>query len=69
MKICVYSEKLREKNNIGWFREGFNIQYLKNSITKECFKNRSYFTLSFQYTFRHSSDSVYFSYAVPYTYT
>lgn len=47
MKICIYSEKIYEKHNIGWSREGFNIQYNKNNYLQGLVNNKTYYTLSF----------------------
>lgn len=65
-------EKMAE--NEGWFQDGSNITYEVSSYNKEInelnpVKNRTYYTLSFDYRFGHMKDTVYCSYTVPYTYT
>ena len=68
MSICIYSEKRQANTGEGWYRGGENITYSKNNINREG-KNKSYYTLSFEYTFEYSYDLVFFSYSIPYTYT
>ncbi|KAL4469431.1 hypothetical protein ABPG74_004684 [Tetrahymena malaccensis] len=69
MLPCVYSVKRKEAKNAGWKREGYAIKYYKSFIQKEGFYNRSYYTLSFTYTFQYNEDVVYFAYSYPYTYS
>lgn len=59
MKPLVYSERKVEEEGVGWFRDGYNIGYYKNSIKKE--KGSSY-TLTFKYKFEHDNDTVFFAY-------
>lgn len=63
-----------EESNVGWKREGENISYQINTYWKEMKRNLKqtlnfYYTLSFEYTFEHDFDEVYFSHSVPYTFT
>jgi hypothetical protein len=59
MKPLIYSEKKVQEEGIGWFRDGYNIGYYKNSIKKE---KGYYYTLTFKYKFEHDNDVVYFAY-------
>lgn len=70
MKISVYSDKKSEKKNIGWHKDGEDCRYFINGIRKDVtYYSKSYYTLTFTYTFEHEDDLVYFAYSVPYTYT
>lgn len=69
MKILVYSQIKSEKENIGWFRDGTNITYTSNGIMKDANSSKSFYTLSFNYAFPYSGDTVFFAYSYPYTYT
>jgi hypothetical protein len=69
MKVLIYSSKLAEEENKGWFRGGKDICYYGNGIQKEHQRYRNYYTLTFTYKFDHDDDTVYFSYCYPYTYT
>lgn len=35
MKPLIYSEKQVEEDEVGWFRDGYNISYYNNGIRKE----------------------------------
>jgi len=61
-----------------WHRGGNNISYDISTLSCENTKNKHlaksrgrkvHYTLSFEYTFEYSEDTVSFAYAVPYTYT
>ena len=85
MKPVVLSTKENAQNKFGWQRDGFNISYFKNNISKviyiylylyeNIFKEgcglgtASYYTLSFTYKFIHDQDTVYFAQCYPYTYS
>lgn len=69
MQIIVYSAQKYEKERIGWYRDGKNIQYGANNIKKGEGKSQCYYTLSFEYEFSYSGDSVFFAYSYPYTYS
>lgn len=66
MQPNVYSKKRHAK---GWHRAGSNIKYQLSKINTISESRKKYYSLSFDYTFDLSDDEVYFSYAVPYTYT
>lgn len=68
MKVLVLSEAEMRKSGEGWHRACEDITYLPNNIRREG-SSRSHYTLSFTYRFQHTNDSVYFSYAHPYTYS
>lgn len=55
-----------EEEDVGWFRDGYNIGYYKNGIKKE---KGSCYTLTFTYKFEHDNDTVFFAYCYPYTYS
>lgn len=70
MKALIYSEKKAEKEDIGWFRGGYDICYYANGIQRDNLKfYKSYYTLTFSFEFDYDCDSVYFAYCYPYTYT
>lgn len=68
MKVLVFSERDNEQENRGWFRDGDNIRYYSNGICKNG-SSKTYYTLTFRYTFKHANDTVYFAYCYPYTYS
>jgi hypothetical protein len=43
---AVFSTKRKEKKNVGWMREGTEVNYFKSNIQKEKLKE-FYYTLSF----------------------
>jgi hypothetical protein len=52
MKVLIYSEKLSEDKDIGWYRGGTKISYYCNGIKKESQKrSKSHYTLTFTYDF------------------
>lgn len=53
MKVAVYSEKRAEEQEVGWTRECDNILYYPNGIRKNNDFSKSYYTLTFTYTFKH----------------
>jgi len=78
----VFSTKDNESRGDGWKRAGFDVSYARNNIQKvpidefillklpqEGGCNKSYYTLSFSYTFKEDNDIVYFAHCFPYTYT
>lgn len=71
MQPTVYSETMAASpTKIGWIRAGKNIRYFKNKRRVESSRiERTYYTLTFQYTFEHDADTVYFAHCYPYTYT
>lgn len=71
MKPLVFSELGFEKNNLGWEADTNVKDYCKNTILKNPVKDmdtkNTYYTLSFSYKFKYSSDRVYFAYSFPYS--
>jgi hypothetical protein len=61
MKPAVLSKYSRDHHKKGWSREGSNISYKKNDIQREGSDKGNYYTLSFQYTFEYTNDTVYFA--------
>ena len=68
MKILVYSEEENLRSNTGWFRDGYNISYHANNIRRPN-SNKTFYTMTFTYSFDHINDTVYFAYSYPYTYS
>ena len=64
MKVLINSSK----SEAGWFRGGESVSYYANGIKKGK-KGKSYYTMTYTYTFTHSGDTVYFAYSHPYTFT
>jgi Zinc carboxypeptidase. len=62
MKVMINS------NNSNWFRGGEDILYFPNGVKKNK-KGKSYYTMSFAYSFINDNDTVYFAYSCPYTFT
>ena len=70
MKLSVYSDKKSDKKNMGWHKDCEDIRYYINGIRKDVtYYSKSYYTLTFTYTFEYDDDIVYFAYSIPYTYT
>jgi len=70
MKPLIYSENKAKEENVGWFRDGYDIGYYANGIKRENLKfYKSYYTFTFSYDFESDNDTVYFAYSYPYTYT
>jgi hypothetical protein len=67
MKPLIYSEKKVEEEDVGWFRDWYEISYFNNGIRKE--NGGKNYTLTFKYKFEHSDDTVFFAYWYPYTYS
>jgi hypothetical protein len=68
MKVLVFSEHANRESDKGWYRDGEEIRYFSNGIRKGgSFK--TYYTLSFKFTFPYDNDTVYFAYGYPYTYS
>lgn len=66
MKILLHSSQTHSKTNITWFRGCENITYSANSLKRG---SKSFYTLSFTYTFPYENDEHYFAYSFPYTYS
>ena len=71
MKVNVWSYKRNIPKYVGWRRGGHNARYGPSKISRSSYdqKFRKYYSLSFEYTFEHDEDSVYFAYGIPYTYS
>ena len=68
----VWSFKKNRPHYVGWFRAGTNVKYSPSRISRpgpSGEKKRRYYCLSFDYTFEHTDDHVWFAFAIPYTYT
>lgn len=63
MKVLVCSES----NKYTWRRSCDNINYMKNNI--KISQEKTYYSLSFSYTFEKENDITYFAHSPPYTFT
>ena len=52
---------------IGWYRAGENICYYQNSMKRK--GGGSYYTLSFELSFKNDDDEIYLAHCYPYTYS
>lgn len=69
MKIIIYSVRESEEKNVSWHRGGENIKYYENGYSKSTTEYKPFYTLSWDYTFLHDNDEVYFAYNYPFTYS
>ena len=69
MKVLVHSKKKAEHQSLGWHRDGTKIGYYSNGLRKHSNTWKTFYTLTWTYTFQHSEDVVYFAYCYPYTYS
>ena len=78
MKPSVWSTKMNrnlDEGEGGWLQECCeNVTYEVSAYQKEINdlnpqKQRTYWTMGFDYTFKYASDEVYVAYTVPYTYS
>lgn len=72
MKPLTFSEIDYEENGNDWTPNSENALYFKNDILKNPTNERcksTYFTLSFDYTFKYTGDRVYFAFSRPYSFT
>ena len=71
MKVSIYSDKkAKSEEGTGWHKGGERISYYSNGIKKDItYYSKGYYTASFTYQFKHDDDTVYFAYAIPYTYS
>lgn len=71
MRILSFSNKLKARDEIGWHRTGFNINYLSNHFKREQINRiiRTFYTFTFTCTFEFDDDQVFFSHCYPYTYS
>ena len=63
MKVLI-----RSQTNDTYFRGGEDISYYSNGIKKNK-KGKSYYTMTFTYTFERDDDTVFFAYSMPYTFS
>jgi hypothetical protein len=68
MQVLYHSSRSYELTGAGWRRGGVNVAYFKNNVRRHVV-TKSYYTLTFTFTFDHSEDSVYFAYCFPYAYS
>lgn len=71
MKIWVWSKKLERESKVKWHKGGVDIEYRANSHKRQAdeSEDKSFYTLSFKYEFKHDHDTVFFAYTCPYTYS
>eukprot|EP01138_Halocafeteria_seosinensis_P012213 gb/GECG01012481.1/.p1 GENE.gb/GECG01012481.1/~~gb/GECG01012481.1/.p1 ORF type:complete len:1617 (+),score=188.20 gb/GECG01012481.1/:1-4851(+) len=74
MRPVGFSLQESETNGVGWHRVGTNITYFRgietSTITPSGKKQkRQHYVASFEYTFQHEDDTVYFAYGRPYPYS
>ena len=65
----MYSVKQNEIDQTEWIRDGFNVGYTKGDILRDGGRGKVYYSLSFSYYVKHSSDTVYFAHSYPYTFS
>ncbi len=65
MRVLTYSTKSAEECKAGWTRDGSDVAYYRNAVTRKC----GYYTLTFSVTTRHDQDCVFVASSYPYTYT
>ena len=74
MKVSLFSLCKFEESGTKWFHGGEDIEY-HESFPKDAAANngsdttKSYYALTFSYTFEYSHDTVSFAFSQPYTYT
>jgi len=66
MKILMYSKNKEKKENIGWYRTGYNISYTRN---KKSNVNKTTYLLDMSIIFPEDNDVCYIAYCYPYTYS
>ena len=70
MRILAYSARAAEYTGEGWIRGGKNIIYRSNGIKRtDWFEYKTFYSLSFDWKFKFTGDTVYFANSHPYTYT
>lgn len=68
MRPWVFSELEFEESGSEWKSEGVG-WHKRNDIPRNAAGEKTYYTFSFTYTFKHAGDRVYFAYNRPYTVT
>ncbi|ORX76497.1 hypothetical protein BCR32DRAFT_284114 [Anaeromyces robustus] len=66
MQVLMYSKKKEQKENIGWYRTGYNISYTKN---KKSSNVKCTYLLDITIIFPEHNDTCYIAYCYPYTYS
>ena len=70
MQPNVFSEeKIKRGEAKGWYRAGYNISYSSSKINRLMSSRKVYFMLSFDFSFEYDDNTVWFAYAIPYTFT
>jgi ribosomal protein L32 len=69
MQVAVHSQHSLSSEGHGWFRGGEEVSYFPNHYRREHVSAKTYYSMTFTYVFTESHDTVFFAYAVPYTYT
>lgn len=67
LQILIYSDKMSNKDNIGWHRDGYNVCYYQSNLKKKT--SGYYYTLTWSIKFQYDFDCVFFAHCYPYTYT
>ena len=71
-KAAAVEPKVDPEQNDGWEKAGENISYKLSKLSipqidADGYRKKRYFQMSFEYTFKHKDDEVWFAYSVPYT--
>ena len=66
MQPLVYVEQMPAW---GWHRAGDKVKFGESSLNRRKGGKRTYFSLSFSYTFRFTGEKAFFAYSVPYPYS
>ena len=72
LKVMVYSMEKMKKEGVGWHRDGENVMYYPNNLyvyNENNDRRRNLYSLSFDYKFKYSNDTVYFANCIPYFYS
>ena len=70
MQPNVWSEeKMRRGEAKGWYRAGYNVTYSSSKINRLMSSRKQYFMLGFDFEFEYEDNTVWFAYAIPYTFT
>lgn len=73
MQPLMFSSAAFQLNQQGWVRAGTKISYYSNNynaserVTSK--KKKTYYTMTFSVVFKHETDTCYFAYHYPYTYS
>ena len=69
MRPLFYSTAWSKTSKLGWYRDGFNIQYFQNHLPKPEGATGFQSTLTFEVIFNHDTDKVFIANSYPYVYT